>query len=186
MSFFVVWSLWQVLNRNINRGRFYLFLNLMVETEIQCCSSTALIRKQQNPKKDFLPSPIQTSWPNVKNIFMRLTQSLQASYFQRFFKNTVFFDIKKISCQVLPFYLYPGAISRAYKIIKEGLIKGKLYSKPKPGLTSVHLPKPPNPMFVQSLRQFLNCASFTNDFVNRPFFAPLYNYPTFYIKEEPP
>ena len=37
-----------------------------------------------------------------------------------------------------------------------------------------------------SLRDSFQIVPRSHDFVNRPFFAPLYNYPTFYIKEKPP
>ena len=71
------------------------------------------------------------------------------------------------------FSMYPGALARTYKIIKEGLIKGKVYTES--SRISVQLPPP---MFS------VHCASYDHQIhkrfcpEKRTFFAPLYNYPT--------
>ena len=50
------------------------------------------------------------------------------------------------------FSVYPGPLARAYKIIKEGLIKGKLYTEPE--FFSVQLAPP-----VFSVHDIVHCAS---------------------------
>ena len=72
---------------------------------------------------------------------------------------------RKVFVRFLSFSMYPGGLARAYKIIKGGLIKGKLYTaSPSPRLISVQLP--PSPMLL-NVHYNTQSASCTKGFVQK-------------------
>ena len=66
------------------------------------------------------------------------SQSLEAIFFLLFPHFCFLFERKNPGFYL--FSMYPGALARAYKIIKEGLIKGKVYTES--SRISVQLPPP--------------------------------------------
>ena len=110
---------------------------------------------------------------NISMIWPRNLLNLWRAYFSSSFPISVQFLFGRKNPGFYLFSMYPGALARAYKIIKEGLIKGKVYTES--GRISVQLPPP---MFS------VHCASYDHQIhkrfcpEKRTFFAPLYNYPT--------
>ena len=77
---------------------------------------------------------------NISMIWPRNLLNLWRAYFSSSFPISVRFLFERKNPGFYLFSMYPGALARAYKIIKEGLIKGKVYTES--SRISVQLPPP--------------------------------------------